>query len=104
MEEITEMVKGFILVAFAASCLGIMPSFQKQVLMDGLSVNNLMLYSNWVITLVCLGMSLIKKRNLRVSKKQLVQALLMGVVGFANYGNSFKYKLFVFAGRHIHYC
>lgn len=75
------MVKGFILVAFAASCLGIMPSFQKQVLMDGLSVNNLMLYSNWVITLVCLGMSLIKKRNLRVSKKQLVQALLMGVVG-----------------------
>ena len=51
------MAVGFIFVALSATCLGVMPSFQKQVLLDGLPMNSLMFYVNWIITLVCLVMA-----------------------------------------------
>ena len=75
------MAVGFIFVALSATCLGVMPSFQKQVLLDGLPMNSLMFYVNWIITLVCLVMALVKKRSFRALKIQIVQSLLMGVFG-----------------------
>lgn len=75
------MAIGFLFVAISATCLGVMPSFQKQVLLDGLPMNSLMFYVNWIITLVCLIMALAKKRSFKASKVQVVQSLLMGVFG-----------------------
>lgn len=75
------MVIGLIFVAAAATCLGIMPTFQKQLLVDGLPIDSLMFYTNWIITLVCLAMIVVKKRSLRATAKQLIQAFIMGVVG-----------------------
>ena len=75
------MVAGFLFVAISATCLGIMPSFQKQVLLDGLPMNSLMFYVNLIITFVCLIMALIKKRSFKATKAQVIQALLMGVFG-----------------------
>jgi len=75
------MLVGIIAVAGAATLLGIMPSLQKQVLVDGLPMNSLMAYTNLIITLVSLAMALVKKRSLRARPIQAVQALLMGSVG-----------------------
>lgn len=75
------MVLGFICVAVSATILGIMPTIQKQVMMNGLPLNSLMFYTNWTITLVCLVMSLVKKKSLKVSKIQGLQGILMGVFG-----------------------
>lgn len=75
------MFVGIVAVAGAATLLGIMPSLQKQVLMDGLPMNSLMFYTNLIITLVSLGMALGKKRSLKASPIQAVQAVLMGSVG-----------------------
>lgn len=75
------MLIGLICVAAAATCLGIMPTFQKQVMVNGLPLESLMFYTNWVITMVCLFMSIIKKRSLRVNGKQAVQTILMGIFG-----------------------
>ena len=75
------MVAGFLFVAISATCLGVMPSFQKQVLLDGLPMNSLMFYVNLIITLVCLIMALIKKRSFKATKTQMIQSLLMGVFG-----------------------
>ena len=72
------MLVGIIAVAGAATLLGIMPSLQKQVLVDGLPMNSLMAYTNLIITLVSLGMALLKKRSLRARPVQAIQAVLMG--------------------------
>lgn len=75
------MLVGIFAVAGAATLLGIMPSLQKQVLVDGLPMNSLMAYTNLIITLVSLGMALAKKRSLRARPVQFIQAVLMGTVG-----------------------
>lgn len=75
------MVLGFICVAFSATILGIMPTIQKQVMVNGLPLNSLMVYTNWTITLVCLILSLAKKKSLKVSKIQAVQGIVMGIFG-----------------------
>lgn len=75
------MVAGFLFVAISATCLGIMPSFQKQVLIDGLPVNSLMLFINLIITIVSLIVGLARKRSFKASKVQVIQALLMGLFG-----------------------
>ena len=75
------MLVGIFAVAGAATLLGIMPSLQKQVLVDGLPMNSLMAYTNLIITLVSLGMALLKKRSLRARPVQAIQAVLMGTVG-----------------------
>ncbi len=75
------MLIGFICVAGAATLLGIMPTFQKQLMVSGLPLNSLMFFTNITITLVCLIMALIRKHSLRATAKQTGQALLMGVFG-----------------------
>lgn len=75
------MLLGFFCVAGAATCLGILPTFQKHLMVNGLPLNSLMFFTNWTITLVCLFMAIIKKKSLKASKKQVLQGLLMGVFG-----------------------
>lgn len=75
------MVIGIIAVAGAATLLGIMPSLQKQVLVDGLPINSLMFYTNLIITLVSMVMGIIKKRSFKARPIQAAQAVIMGSVG-----------------------
>lgn len=75
------MVIGMFCVAGAATLLGILPTIQKQLMVDGLPLNSLMFYTNMTITLFCLLVALIKKSSLKATKQQAIQALLMGVFG-----------------------
>ena len=75
------MLIGIIAVAGAATLLGIMPSMQKTLLVDGLPMNSLMFFTNLTISLVCLLMARIKGRSLKASRIQLIQALIMGASG-----------------------
>ncbi len=75
------MVLGFICVAGAAAVLGILPSIQKQVMMDGLPLNSLIFFTNWTITLVCFLLSIIKKKSFKAAKVQMLQVIFMGVFG-----------------------
>lgn len=75
------MIIGILAVASAATCLGIMPSMQKQLLVGGLPMNSLMFFTNWIISLVCIFMSYIKKSSLRAKPVQWGQAMLMGTAG-----------------------
>lgn len=75
------MIIGILAVAGAATCLGIMPSIQKQLLLNGLPMNSLMFFTNLTISVVCLILARIKGRSLRARSAQLLQALIMGVSG-----------------------
>lgn len=75
------MLLGIICVAGTATILGIMPTIQKQIMLNGLPLNSLMLFTNLTLAIICLIIILIKKRSFRVSKKQLVQSLLIGILG-----------------------
>lgn len=75
------MLIGFLYVAIAATCLGMMPTFQKTVMVSGLPLSSLMFYTNWVITFVALAMAFIKKRSFKAKPVQWIQAVLMGVCG-----------------------
>ena len=56
------MLIGIIAVAGAATLLGIMPSMQKTLLVNGLPMNSLMFFTNLTISLVCLIMARLKGR------------------------------------------
>lgn len=72
---------GIFAVVTSATVLGIMPSMQKQLMMDGLPIFSLMFFTNLIISLVTFLMALIRGRSLRVPRKQWVQAVIMGVFG-----------------------
>lgn len=75
------MAVGFICVAGSAILLGIMPTMQKQLLVNGLSTYSLLFYTNLITNIVCLILIALRKRSLKVYKKQLIQCILMGVFG-----------------------
>lgn len=75
------MLLGFLCVAGSAIILGIMPTMQKQLMVNGLPLNSLMFFTNWTITIVCLLVALIKKQSLKATKAQAVQAVVMGIFG-----------------------
>lgn len=75
------MAIGFICVALSATLLGILPTIQKQLMMDGLPLLGLMFYTNLTSCLFCFLMSLVKKRSFRASKVQILHALVMGSFG-----------------------
>lgn len=75
------MGQGILAVVASATILGVMPSMQKQLMVDGLPIFSLMLFTNLIITLVTLAVSLAKGRSLKVSRPQLLQVILMGLTG-----------------------
>lgn len=75
------MKLGILAVVASATILGIMPSMQKQLMMDGLPIYSLMFFTNLIITLVTLAVVLLRGRSLRVSRPQWLQAVIMGVFG-----------------------
>lgn len=75
------MGQGILAVVASATILGVMPSMQKQLMVDGLPIFSLMLFTNLIITLVTLAVSLGKGRSLKVSRPQLLQVILMGLTG-----------------------
>lgn len=75
------MGQGILAVVASATILGVMPSMQKQVMVDGLPIFSLMLFTNLVISLVTFLVCKAKGRSLKVSKIQLLQVILMGLAG-----------------------
>lgn len=75
------MVTGLLCVAAAAALLGIMPTMQKQLLMNGLSIYSLLFFTNLTTNIVCLLLISLKKRRLKIRKEQLIQCVLMGIFG-----------------------
>lgn len=75
------MAIGFICVALSATLLGILPTIQKQLMMNGLPLYGLMFYTNLTSCLFCFIMSLVKKRSFRASAIQIAQSMLMGSFG-----------------------
>lgn len=75
------MAIGMICVAGAATLLGILPTIQKQLMVDGLPLNSLMFFTNLTITIFCLLVALVKRTSLKVNKQQMFQAVIMGVFG-----------------------
>lgn len=75
------MLIGMIAVSVAATLLGIMPSMQKQLLVDGLPMNSLMFFTNLTITVVSALMAIWKKHSLKADMRQLFQAMAMGTSG-----------------------
>ncbi len=75
------MLIGILAVAGAATLLGIMPSIQKQLLVNGLPMNSLMFFTNLTISAVCVIMAAVKKKSLKATFPQLAQTLIMGTSG-----------------------
>ncbi|BDF68681.1 membrane protein [Oscillospiraceae bacterium] len=75
------MGQGILAVVASATILGVMPSMQKQLMVDGLPIFSLMFFTNLIITLVTLAVSLGRCRSLKVSRPQLIQVVLMGLTG-----------------------
>lgn len=77
------MGTGILAVVFSATIMGIMPSMQKQLMMDGLPIFSLMFFTNLIISLVTLAMAKLHGRSVRVPRNQWLQAVVMGVLGMA---------------------
>lgn len=75
------MLIGVICVAGTAVFLGILPTIQKQLMLDGLPLNSLMFFTNLTITLVCLLVAVIRKHSLKARKIQILQGVLAGIFG-----------------------
>ncbi|MEL4860392.1 DMT family transporter [Pseudoflavonifractor phocaeensis] len=75
------MGQGILAVVASATILGVMPSMQKQLMVDGLPIFSLMFFTNLIITLVTLAVSLGRGRSLKLSRPQLIQVVLMGLTG-----------------------
>lgn len=75
------MGQGIIAVVASATILGVMPSMQKQLMVDGLPIFSLMFFTNLIISLVTLAVSLGRGRSLKLSRPQLIQVVLMGLTG-----------------------
>lgn len=75
------MGQGILAVVASATILGVMPSMQKQLMVDGLPIFSLMFFTNLIISLVTLAVSLGRHRSLKVSRPQLIQVVLMGLTG-----------------------
>lgn len=75
------MGQGILAVVASATILGVMPSMQKQLMVDGLPIFSLMFFTNLIISLVTLAVSLGRGRSLKLSRPQLIQVVLMGLTG-----------------------
>lgn len=75
------MGTGILAVVFSATIMGIMPSMQKQLMMDGLPIFSLMFFTNLIISLVTLAMANLHGHSVRVPRNQWLQAVIMGVFG-----------------------
>lgn len=75
------MIVGVLAVVSAATILGIMPSMQKQLLLDGLPTNSLLFLTNLVVSLATLAIIIVKRYSLRLRRAQAAQVTLMGLAG-----------------------
>lgn len=75
------MITGFICVAVSATLLGIMPTMQKQLLVNGLPINSMLFFTNLTISIACVILILVKRLTFKANKAQIVQCILMGVFG-----------------------
>ncbi len=75
------MLTGILSVAGSAILFGIMPTLQKQLVSDGLSINSLLFFSNWTVTVICCLLLFIRRFSPKADKIQIIQGLLMGASG-----------------------
>ena len=93
---------GFCCVAGAATLLGILPTIQKQLMMNGLPLSGLMFYTNLTITVFCLVMAL-EEEQFESDWCAGGAGTFDGRVRHAADGGALKYQLHVLAGWHNDY-
>lgn len=72
---------GILAVLSAATIMGIMPSMQKQLMLDGLPTNSLLFLTNLVVSISTLLVILLQKQSLKLTKSQAIQVTIMGLGG-----------------------
>ena len=72
---------GIMAVLSAATIMGIMPSMQKQLMLDGLPTNSLLFLTNLVVSISTLLVILFQKQSLKLTKSQAIQVTIMGLGG-----------------------
>ncbi|MEG1878246.1 MAG: DMT family transporter [Pseudoflavonifractor sp.] len=75
------MLLGVLSVLSAATIMGIVPSLQKQLLMDGLPTPSLLFLTNLVVSLVTLLFILLRHQSLKLTRGQALQVGIMGLAG-----------------------
>ncbi len=75
------MTLGVLAVISAATMLGIIPSMQKQLLMDGLPTNSLLFLTNLIVSISTLAILLVQRKSLKLTKGQAIQVAVMGMGG-----------------------
>lgn len=75
------MIQGILAVVVSSVITGIVPTLQKQIVSDGLPVFSMMLFNCTTIEIATFFIARLRGHSLRVSRRQLTQALIMGPAG-----------------------
>lgn len=75
------MIQGIIAAVMSSILSGIVPTFQKQIVSDGLPLFSMMLFNCGTIELCTFVIARLRGHSLRISRKQLLQALTIGPLG-----------------------
>lgn len=75
------MIQGILALVMSSIISGIIPILQKQIVASGLPIFSMMLFNCSTIELATFCIAKFRGHSLRISKKQLTQALLMGPSG-----------------------
>lgn len=75
------MLQGFIAIVASSIIAGLLPILQKQLVSDGLPILSMMLFNALTMEIMTFVISRIRRNSLKISRKQLLQAVLMGPAG-----------------------
>lgn len=75
------MIQGVLAAVLSSIISGIVPTFQKQIVSDGLPIFSMMLFNCGTIELCTFLIAKLRGHSLRISRKQLLQALSIGPLG-----------------------
>lgn len=75
------MIQGVLALVVSSIITGIVPTLQKQIVAEGLPIFSMMFFNCTTVELGSFLISRFRGHSLRIERKQLIQALLMGPAG-----------------------
>ena len=75
------MFQGVLALVVSSVIAGIVPTLQKQIVADGFPIFSMMLFNSAIIEVSTFFIAKLRGHSLRISRKQFVQALIMGPAG-----------------------
>ena len=75
------MLQGYLAIVASSVIAGLVPILQRQLVADGLPILSMMFFNACTMEVMTFIISRIRRHSLKISKKQLIQALLMGPAG-----------------------